>query len=154
MFCVVLEMCHASQLLIFWKKTQPLQFSLLPSPSSTTIFSSLFKGRGLWLKPLWSEKFFGVFLSLVMPLRFLKRVQDWPIFMSFQWHTKPNWVWDQFYQPLEITTLTWLNGLKNNWNHFLWTSILLLMRLNLLTWHTGLLWRDGPFYQCTFKWGY
>ena len=41
-----------------------------------------------------------------LPPRFLRRVQDWPIFMGFPRHTKPNWVWDQFYQPLELTTLT------------------------------------------------
>ena len=95
------------------------------------------------------------------PIRFLRRVQDWPIFMGFPRHTKPNWVWDQFYQPLELTTLTWLNGLNKNWNHFLWTSTRLLVRLNLLIsfvpflWmmktYTGLLWREGPFLPMYLK---
>ena len=79
-----------------------------------------------------------------LPIRFLRRVQDWPIFMGFP---KPNWVWDQFYQPLELTTLTWLNSLKKNWNHFLWTSTRLLMRLNLLMRFVSFLWMMNRYWS-------
>ena len=68
---------------------------------------------------------------------------------------KKNWVWDQFYPPPELTTLTWLIGLKK----LIETTFCKLVRYYCCIWicwwdlfhsfewrrYTGLLWREGPF---------
>jgi len=70
--------------LFFGKSPNPFNLAFsplrLPPPSFLPSSRAVVCGQS----PYEVKSFFGVFLSLVMPLRFLKRVQDWPIFMSFQ----------------------------------------------------------------------
>ena len=120
-----------------------------------TTFTYFFRNRKMYIQS------YIKYCLKTLPLPFLLVPSLWA---SQDTQSQINWVWDQFYPPPELTTLTWLVGLKKlikttfcKLVHYYWCVWICWWDLfHSFEWrrYTGLLWREGPFQQYTCKWDY